>query len=362
MRKRDVLSRTAGAGADRRSSHVTPPPDARAYVRLHVTLQVTLHNHGVAEGRVPVSPEASRVWTEVAQGSRLCWHMFTNCPSPAAGSNFARARELYPFEPLDERARAYVGAALEHLMMWAEYAAPFKFHTEHESNFQQRPPYTLARAALEAAAQAVWMLDSRSEREVIRRHLSLIRWDLHEHRNSKATASERALVEAREQALVEGVAGEFEAAEIKRPRGYLWILQQACQAEDLNLQPAEAERLWRAASGSAHGMYWPTLDLQMLVNVEPADGPSRQVRVADAQGIAQVLQAAFTMTQYAVLRYADFTGADIPSLMMASRAWLLSKIPLREDADLDVVAQLRGDAQPFLRSDPARAPRPGGHL
>lgn len=314
----------------------------------------------MAQGRVPVGPEASRVWTEVAQGSRLCWHMFANCPSPADGSKFARARELYPFEPLDERARAYVGAALEHLMMWAEYAAPFKFHAEHESNFQQRPPYTLARAALEAAAQAVWMLDSRSEREVIRRHLSLIRWDLQEHRNSKATPGEKALVEAREQALVQRVSDVFDAAEITRPRGYLWILQQACKAEDLNLQPDRIEWLWRAASGSAHGMYWPTLDLQTLVDVEPADGPARQVRVADAQGIAQVLQAAFTMTQYAVLRYADFAGADIPSLIAASRAWLVSQIPLREDADPAVVARLHGDDQALTPARPAHTPYLGG--
>lgn len=113
------------------------------------------------EERVPVDPEASRVWTEVAQGVRRSWHTFVNVPPPAERSNFARARELYPFEAVDDRARAYVGAALEHLMMWAEYVAPFKFHPEHESNFQQRPPYTLARASMEAAAQTVWMLDTR---------------------------------------------------------------------------------------------------------------------------------------------------------------------------------------------------------
>lgn len=298
------------------------------------------------EERVLVDPEASRAWIEVAQGARLSWHTFVNVPAPVDGSNFARARELYPFEGIDERARAYVGAALEHLMMWADYAAPFKFHPEHESNFQQRPPYTLARAALEAAAQAVWLLDTRDPVECIRRHIALIRWDLQEHKNSKSASGEEA--QARERDLIERVSAVFTKDEIKPPRGYRWILRQACQASDLSLEADQVERLWRAASGSAHGMYWPTQDLQKLVELPGENGEVRRVRVADAHGIAEVLQAAYTMTQYGVLKYAEFAGADIWSLINASREWLASKITFREDADPTVIDRLhKGMKPPF---------------
>lgn len=276
----------------------------------------------------------------------MSWHMFSNIPSPAEGSNFARTRELYPFEPLDERAQAYVSAALEHLLMWAEYTAPFKFHPEQESNFYQRPPYTLARAALEAAAQAVWILDTIDPMECLRRHLSLMRWDLHEHKRSKAALEEKRLITARDQALLARVADVFTADEIRPPSGYLWVLQQACRPEDLDLQADQVERLWRAASGSAHGMYWPTQDLQTAVDVSSSEGGVRRVRVADAQGVAEVLMAAYTMTQYAVLKYAQFSGADIWSLMKASSVWLTSVITLREDADPQVVARLRGGNRP----------------
>ncbi len=298
------------------------------------------------EERVQVDPEGLRAWVEVAQGTRLSWHTFVNVPAPAEGSNFARTQELYPFEAVDERARSYVRAALEHLMMWAEYAAPFKFHPEQESNFQQRPPYTLARAAMEAAAQAVWMLDTRDPLECIRRHLSLIRWDLQEYKRSKLDLDEKQTVDALDHELVSRVLQVFGEDEIRPPGGYLWVLQQACKADGLNLEADQVERLWRAASGSAHGMYWPTQDLQKIIELPSEGGRTRQVRVADAQGIADVLQAAYTMTQYAVLKYADFAGADIWSLVNESRSWLAGQITLREDADPAILDRLRSESEP----------------
>lgn len=300
----------------------------------------------VDEQRVPVDPDASRAWTEVAQGTRLSWHTFVNVPAPADGSNFARARALYPFEPIDERARAYIGAGLEHLLLWADHVAPLRFHPEQEINFQQRPPFTLARAALEASAQAVWMLDTTDPRECIRRHLSLIRWDLSEHKKSKLDLAEKARLDAKDRELVERVSAEFTENEIRPPRGYLWVLREACRPDDLNLDADDVERLWRAASGSAHGMFWPTRDLQHLVEVQAPDGSVRAIRVADTQSIADVLQAAYAMAQYAVLKYAAFAGADIWKLVNDSRTWLTSKITFREGAPAEVLDRLSRPVEP----------------
>lgn len=294
----------------------------------------------VEEQRVPVDPDASRAWTEVAQGSRLLWHTFANVPAPAAGSNFARARELYPFEPVDERARTYVGAALEHMLLWADHTAPFKFHPEQETNLQQRPPFTLARAAMEAAAQAVWMLDTTDPVECIRRHISLIRWDISEHKKSKTELAEKAQVDARDKELLERVSPVFTEEQVKPPGGYLWVLRQACRPDDMTLNADEVERLWRAASGSAHGMYWPTQDLQQLVEVSTPDGRVRTIRVPDTQQITEVLQAAYRMVQYAVLKYASFAGADIYKLIEESRLWLASKVTFREGASAEVLEHL----------------------
>ncbi len=94
---------------------------------------------------------------------------------PVEGSNFVRANDLYPFEKVSDRARHYVDAAFEHTLMWADHVAPFKFHPDQTVSFTLRPTYTLARAALESAAQVVWLLSTRDPLECIRRHLRLIR-------------------------------------------------------------------------------------------------------------------------------------------------------------------------------------------
>jgi hypothetical protein len=227
-------------------------------------------------------------------------------------------------------------------MMWADHAAPLKFHPSQEAQFQQRPPYTLARAAIEAAAQSVWMLNSSEPRECLRRHLSLVRWDLHEHQRSLADPEQKQAVAARDRLLLHRISAEFSPSEVAPPPGYLWILREACAAPDLALDADDAERLWRAASGSAHGMYWPTHQLQVSVEV-PLDGDGvHTIRLPDTAGITEVLQAAHTMTLHALLMYADFAGADTAGLFAEAFTWLAGEITPRGHADA-VVDACRAD-------------------
>lgn len=135
--------------------------------------------------RIPVDEEVSRAWVEVAQGARLSSHMLSNIGDPADDSNFSVITAMYPWEKASDWCRSYLSAALEHLKLWADYAAPLKFHPQHEVTHSFRPAYTLARAALEASSQAVWMTASTSPRECAVRHLSLIRWDFEEHRKMR---------------------------------------------------------------------------------------------------------------------------------------------------------------------------------
>ena len=137
------------------------------------------------EKRVPVPSEVSVGFTEVAQGARLTDRMVKACGDPSPGSNFAHVNDLYPFEKVSDRARHYVTAALEHMVMWADFAAPLKFHPDQTTTFTMRPTFALAPAALETAAQAVWLMDTQDPVECVRRHLRLIRWDLSEHRKMR---------------------------------------------------------------------------------------------------------------------------------------------------------------------------------
>jgi hypothetical protein len=238
---------------------------------------------------------------------------------------------------VDERARAYLTAALEHLLVWSELAAPLVFHPDQVVIHAQRPPYTLARAAIESSARAIWLLDCLDSLECSRRHLSLIRDDLKEHRKSKPGNAAKDELQRVDDEVVRRVAGVFDAARIAPPNGHLWLIQQACRARDLELDADEVEGLWRAASASTHGMFWPQLELQQLV---PDSDGRNLVRVPDVYGIARVLKVPHIMTRYGVAKFATFCGADLASLHRASVIWLAQRLPLRDDSDPAIVRSL----------------------
>lgn len=297
----------------------------------------------MAQNRVPVPPETSQAFTEVAQGTRLIWHMFGSWGDPAPGSPLARANDLYPFEKVSDRAWHYVSAALEHLIMWADFAAPLKFDPEQTITFTMRPTYALSRAALESAAQAVWLMDTKDPLECVQRHLRLIRWDLDEHRKSHLATEGKDRVRQRDSELVVRVAEVFTEDEIRPPKNYLDVIRWACRPSDLDLDAAQAERLWRAASGAAHGMYWTNLELTNIeVGEEYEPGHFRTFTLPDPDAMLEALQAGYRMAQYAALRYLDYAGADIHALYGPARRWLADNITLKPDADPEVRRHLAG--------------------
>lgn len=295
----------------------------------------------MTQPRVPVPQEHSRVFTEVAQGSRIIWHVLTHIGDPAAGSNFARVVDLYPYERVPDRTKAYLDAAFEHLLLWADYVAPFKFHPDQVTNFALRPTYTLARAALESAAQAVWVLATRDPMECVRRHLCLMRWDLAEHAKSKSDLVEKQRIRETDAQLVARVANVFTEVQIQAPGGgYLQVMQAACTEEgDLHLEAVDVERIWRTMSGAAHGKYWPTLDLQSIFPGEEYEqGQFRTLTLPDPASMVEAMQTALKMAQIGVLRHADYSGANIGALLAQARLWLGSQMTLRDDADPAAVA------------------------
>ncbi len=134
---------------------------------------------------LPVDPEIAASWTAIAIGSRVSHRTLELTGAPGPGSRLAQVDAAYPSEQVSARVRGYLGAALEHLMFWADHAAPLKFHEEQSVLVSLRPAYTIARAALESSAQAVWLMNASDPKECIRRHLCLARWDLQEYRKSK---------------------------------------------------------------------------------------------------------------------------------------------------------------------------------
>lgn len=289
--------------------------------------------------------------TETAVGIRVNWHSFINVGQPRATSNLAQAQRLFPFEPVAERAVAYIQAAFDNLLLWADFVAPTRFHPEQVTYFTLRPGYTLGRAALESASQAVWLLSPTDPMECIRRHIALMRWDLVEHRKFKVgDQAGKDEVKAREAELVARVSEVFTDEQIQPPRSYLQVIQEACVPTDLQMDPVVVERLWRAASGAAHGKFWPTVELQRETTVEEWHTREAQTHMLpDTSVMSDLLDTAFRMTQYAALRYADSAGADTSALYAAALAWVSQELPLRDGVDRDALLQFARDGEDRLR-------------
>lgn len=280
---------------------------------------------------VPVDPEISESWTATAIGSRVSHRTLELVGSPTPGSRLAQVDAAYSYEQVSERVRGYLAAALEHLVFWADYAAPLKFHEEQSVLVSLRPAYTIARAALESSAQAVWLMNSLDPKECIRRHLCLARWDLQEYRKSKLDTAAKESIKAQEAELVHRVSAVFTENQIRPPNSYLEVIRSACSAKDLPMTADDAERLWRAASGAAHGKQWPNVELRTTVARPATQTGANMVVVPDPIGIRDVLDAGYKVTQYGVLRFADYSGADLHQLSLDATLWVSNRLPLRTD-------------------------------
>lgn len=284
----------------------------------------------------------TRAWVEIAQGCRMTNHMLQATPDPADGSNFTQINEIYPQEKSSDWHRSYLGAALEHLVVWADIFAPLKFHPEHSVKFSFRPTHTLGRAAMEAASQALWVSSGKTARECARRHLSLIRWDFSELRKSDSDPEFKESISERDQLLLERVSGTFTVDELRIPK-LLDVLRAAAPVAELDAD--KVENVWRAASGAAHGKNWPALHLQRVVPVDEYEpGQFRTLQFPDPEAMTEVMEIASQLTNHGVIRHADFCGSDIGSLMDGARIRLANEITFRPDADPETVAHLKRPA------------------
>lgn len=277
-----------------------------------------------------VDEKTSRAWTAAAHSARVNQQTMTLIGDPRPGSNLAAVSGLYPYEKVSDRVRAYLVAGIEHMLIWADLAAPLVFHEQQVMYVTLRPAYTLARATIEASAQAVWLMDTRDPVECVRRHLSLMRWDLQERRKSKLDLQQKEDVKADEDDLLRRVSQVFQPDDIKPPGGYLDVIRSACGANGLGLEADAVERQWRAASGAAHGKHWPTVDLQHVDVGEgnESGGHRGTFQLPDASAMTEVLETAVTMSRYGVVLYAQYSGVDVAAVLGQAMRWLAEHVPL----------------------------------
>ncbi|MGW6172134.1 hypothetical protein ACWF5H_01455 [Arthrobacter sp. NPDC055138] len=295
----------------------------------------------MVDTRVGLSRDIVEPWVAVAHSSRLLEDVLSQIGEPIKGSNFEQINALYPFERSSDWCREFLVAGIEHMKLWADHAAPLRFHPEAEVIHTFRPVQTLSRAAVESSAHAVWVMDGDTAQECIRRHLCLVSDDLDQQRKAAQADRKNRLKEA--QAIVlERMKFVIGDTEVIRFPGYMDIVKRAVAtvatkgSADADLaDPTVVERLWRASAGSAHGKRWPSLELQ-LVNPgqEIAPGTFATSRTPDPVAITKILELANAVITYGVFRFADYAGyaPQLSTIMASAQARLAAKIPRRSEA------------------------------
>jgi hypothetical protein len=286
--------------------------------------------------RYRIDRETLLPWVEVAQSSRMMRDTLSGIGDPLAGSNFELANAMYPFEPTSVWCRGYLDAALEHLELWADHVAPMVFAEGAVVIQRGRPAQTLSRAAVEAAAQAVWIMDADNARECARRHLSLVLHDLDEEAKAAQGAEQHRVLLAREE-LLAWLAPAITEKEIGGFLGYMQLVKRASAivakkgSKEGGLdKPDEVERLWRTSAGSAHGKRWPSLKHRIVLHSGDGNDTSAPgVYVPDPVAITRILKLADAVVTYGVVRFADYSGftPQLASILAAANQRLADRIP-----------------------------------
>lgn len=287
----------------------------------------------------PIDESIVERWVRVAHSARLSGHLLQGFSDPSSLSNFSSVNAFYPWEKASDWHRSYLAAAIEHLILWADLVAPLKFHPEQVVHHTLRPAYTLSRAAIEAACQAIWLTSGTTARECARRHLSLIRWDYSEYRKSQSCPEGKASASSMDARLLKRTSQHFEESSL-RPPSHLSTIRAAAECVDISAD--DLERIWRAASGAAHGKIWPSLTLQTVIPIhEYEPGQWRTLKLPDLEFMTEALEAAERVLTVGVFQHGAFCGADMEIAWAAGRQWLASVVPFKEDADPEVIERLR---------------------
>lgn len=288
--------------------------------------------------RVPLDPAVSLALTAAAHRARFSARLLEIAGRPRAGSKFERLGSPTPYESVERRVAGYLEAASENLIFWADMLAPLKFHPEQQVRVTLRPTFTLSRAAMEAVGQALWMLNATEVRELQRRYLAIVLWELRRRTLSETDPEEKSRAKLAETDFVAAASRLFDAAELKCPRGYMEFVRSLSEVSGVEFEAEFLEQLWRDASGVAHGHHW--VNDVMTETVPSGEDDGGTTRIPSREALVEVVDVAAQLLNVGVLHYLDYLGADTASLIEETRTWLAEVIPLTDEAARDM---LRGD-------------------
>lgn len=277
-----------------------------------------------------VPEDEHRKWVAAAHTARLARYALDQIVDPKPSSDLAGDDAGYAWEKCSAWMRSYLAASSDHLLLWANVVAPQQVF---DGQFVQNPPrpyYTLARAGLESAAQAVWVLEESKSTERVHRHLRLLYEDFRQLALAfEASGDNRATVVRERMNNVETrlpATYSFDSVKKGAPK-YSTMVRECAPA--IKMQPSDLEVTWRGASAAAHGKNWfQNIGYRSQVGEEYEPGYFRVSLQPDPVEITKAVEAAAAMLMRGVVQFVNRCGHNPAHPLQQAMIQLQSETPV----------------------------------
>jgi len=203
----------------------------------------------------PVPEADTDAWIALAMTARVCDGILSSLVDPLPNSVLRDDDANYQWEKQSVWLQDYLRAAADHLLVWANIVNPLQVHDDTEVMNPPRAYLTLARGAIEASAQAGWVMLGTDATDRTLRHLRLMYHDLRyqeeAHRDHDVAVADHA--RRRRNEIKQRIEGVFGSVKLPEPK-YTSMIKDVAAAAGWN--PDDAILTWRAASAAAHGKSW----------------------------------------------------------------------------------------------------------
>lgn len=271
----------------------------------------------------PVGSADSQLWVQSVTRSRMAVRALAATGDPVAGSPLAADDAVFPSEYLSDATRGFLDAALDHLTLWSNTVAPMVFVDGSTVANPPRPYFALARAAIESASQAAWVLEPEASTVRVQRHVRLLLGNLEEMRKTavKTPGADLQEVDNRIEHIRRCAGGT-----VQRAPNYLDMVRAVAQFGGLT--PDEAEIQWRTASAGAHGKAWfIEATHELTLGAEYAPGRFRAVRRPEPGTVSATVRFASALALRTVLRYISLAGHDYAAIGDATLRAVAADLP-----------------------------------
>lgn len=267
---------------------------------------------------LPVDPATSRTWTEIAIRVRLSDSMLRDAGDPLSASHIQQDDNAYPYEKLSAWVLSYLRASVDHLLVWANIVQPLQVFDGQVSFTITRPFFTLARAGLEAAAQASWVLSPRSSPERVNRHIRILYSDIENARKAYAQAGQKESEKAAAD-RIERIKERY-IGNVSQAPNLVDMVKHSAKSMEWGSRPVTTpdalEFDWRAMSAAAHGkQWWMDSAHHIQIGEEYEPGYFRVLLTPDPTAITKVVGLAADLAFSATIRYVQGLG-PLPALAL----------------------------------------------